>query len=194
LFRSSIRFIVPGVTMTSILHQLSRGCRAAILGLALAGGATAPAWADDGFNLQAKAFLGALNGKEGLSSAKQRFTINKTMAAPDGSSLIFFSGGNCVKGQGHATRQTVLLTFSVTIRDACRDPSASVTPYLRAIVAVLEPTLASGQIGPSVDALLAAARANAGKLILRPIGGRPYGAAYDPEAGLTTFIPYPTMN
>ncbi|MFC7399328.1 hypothetical protein ACFQU1_19150 [Chelatococcus sp. GCM10030263] len=180
--------------MTSFLHRLSGGCRAAILGLALAGAATAPAWADDGFNLQAKAFLAALNGEAGLSSTKQRFVIDKTMAAPDGSSLIFFSGGDCVKGQGHATRQTVLLTFSVTIKDSCRDPSASVAPYLRAIVAVLEPTLIPGQIGPSVDALLTAARANPGKLVLRPIGGRPYGAAYDPEAALTTFIPYPTMN
>jgi hypothetical protein len=178
--------------MTSILRVFIRGCRTAALGLALGGALAGSAWADDGFNLQAKTFLGALN--DSLGSTKQRFTIDKRMAAPDGSSLVFFSVGRCVKGQGHTTRQTVLLSFSVMIADSCRDPAANVAPYLHAIVAVLEPTLAPDRINSSIDTLMAEARGRPGKLVLRQIGGRLYGAAYDREAGLTTFIPYPTIN
>jgi hypothetical protein len=129
-----------------------------------------------------------------MTDAKLAFAVDKTMAAPDGSSLVFFTGGDCVKGQGHTTRRGVLLTFSLTVPDSCLGDSAKVAPYLHTIVATLEPTLAPREIAPSIDALFTAAKATPGKLALRQIGGRLYGAAYDNEAGQTTFIPYPTIN
>ncbi|CAH1649944.1 MULTISPECIES: hypothetical protein [unclassified Chelatococcus] len=171
-------------------------CRVAIFaaGLAVATLPASGARADDGFNLNAEAFLKSLNAQPALANAKLAFAVDKNMAAPDGSSLVFFTGGDCVKGQGHTTRRGVLLTFSLTVPDACMSDSAKVAPYLHAIVATLEPTLAPKEIAPSIDALLAAAKAAPGKLTLRQIGGRLYGAAYDNEAGQTTFIPYPTIN
>ncbi|MBS7702159.1 hypothetical protein [Chelatococcus asaccharovorans] len=150
--------------------------------------------ADDGFNLNAEAFLKMLNAQPAMAGAKLSFAVDKTMAAPDGSSLVFFAGGDCVKGQGHTTRRGLLLTFSVTVPDSCMSETAKVAPYLYTIVATLEPTLDPHKIAPSIDALLAAAKATPGKLALRQIGGRLYGAAYDNEAGQTTFIPYPTIN
>ncbi|MBS7695909.1 MULTISPECIES: hypothetical protein [unclassified Chelatococcus] len=179
-----------------VLGQWTGFCRAATFaaGLALATLLASVAQADDGFNLKAEAFLKALNSQPAMTEAKLAFTVDKTMAAPDGSSLVFFTGGNCVKGQGHTTRRGVLLTFSLTVPDSCSDDSAKVAPYLRAVVATLEPTLAPREIGPSLDALFSTAKATPGKLALRLIGGRLYGAAYDNEAGQTTFIPYPTIN
>lgn len=161
-----------------------------VLAVLLASGAKA----DDGFNLNAETFLKMLNAQPALAQAKLSFAVDKTMAAPDGSSLVFFSGGDCVKGQGHTTRRGVLLTFSVTVPDSCMSDTAKVAPYLNTIVATLEPTLAPRAIAPSIDALLTAAKATPGKLALRQIGGRLYGAAYDNEAGQTTLIPYPTIN
>lgn len=178
-----------------VWRRLSQACGVALFGLGLVTlGPSGAAQADDGFNLDARAFLKALNAQTSMAAGGLSFVVDKSMATPDGSSLTFFTAGTCIKGQGHTTRRDVLLTFSLTVPDSCLSDRAKVAPYLDAVVATLEPTLAPQQIGPSIDALMAAAKATPGKLTVRVIGGRPYGAAYDNEAGQTTFIPYPTIN